>query len=62
MDTATYASIPVIPWHVAESSLRPVMPETELRPLDLSYIRWQPKGVGKPSIGRKNALESKVAE
>ena len=45
MDTATYASIAVIPWHVAKSSQRPVMPETELRPLDLSYISWQPKGM-----------------
>jgi len=43
MDTATYASIAVIPWSVAESRQRPVMPETELRRLDLSYISWQPK-------------------
>jgi hypothetical protein len=36
MDTATYASIAVIPWSIAESNQHLVI--TELRHLDLSYI------------------------
>ena len=35
MDTATYASLAVIPWSVAERDRRPVTPEVEIIPLDL---------------------------
>jgi hypothetical protein len=38
MDTITYASLAVIPWSVAKSNQRPIVPETELAPLDLSYL------------------------
>jgi hypothetical protein len=38
MDTMTYASIAVIPWSIAESGQRPVVPEPEFAPFNLSFI------------------------
>jgi hypothetical protein len=38
MDTMTYASLAAIPWTVAESNERPIVPEIELTPLDLAAL------------------------
>jgi len=38
MDTATYASVAALPWSIAQISKRPVVAETDLVPLNLTYL------------------------
>jgi hypothetical protein len=38
MDTITYASVAVLPWSIVQSSKRPLVPEADFVPLDLTYL------------------------
>ncbi|MBV8898702.1 MAG: hypothetical protein JOY92_01125 [Verrucomicrobia bacterium] len=38
MDTITYASVAVLPWSIAQGKKRPLVPEADFVPLDLTYV------------------------
>jgi hypothetical protein len=42
METMTYAAVAALSWSVAQNNKRPVVPEAEFTPLDLSRItrKW----------------------